>query len=471
MLDLSINCEEIHGYTVEILQETGIQINDESIHNQLIEHGVEGDKENGLIRFRQEHVEQALKVAPKRVILGARETTQALELTSDEHFRFMPSGTGVEVIDWETHQRRPSTASDVEQFIRLGHQLGHVDIARPVVTATDLPPMHADIFEFFAGFRFTTKHLHHRVLRPENADTIITMAEVLTDGRAELREHPLISVCYCTTSPLSIVPEAAQSMLAFASHGIPVLVLSMAMGGATAPATILGEVILVNTEIIAGITLLQTLCPGCPVMYGSVSSVMDMSTAVLALGAPERALINGNLAKMASYYSIPCVMGGLSCDSKYIDVQSGFEKAMTAIPLLECANVIFGLGVLNSGNTYSLEQFVLDADTIGALKCLTSERIASDGRETCNLIKKIGPCKHYLTDDHTLAHFREYWRSKFFNRSTTFEINDSSDNTIKDVQNYIREKLAKSKEKVIDEKIEAELKMILQHTPVYKRRT
>lgn len=93
------------------------------------------------------------------------------------------------------------------------------------------------------------------------------------------------------------------------------------------------------------------------------------------------------------------------------------------------------------------------------------------GRETCDLIKKIGPCKHYLTDDHTLTHFREYWRSKFLNRLTTFEINDSSDDTIKDAQNYIREQLAKSKEKVIDEKIDMELKMILQHTPVYKRRT
>ena len=38
------------------------------------------------------------------------------------------------------------------------------------------------------------------------------------------------------------------------------------------------EVILVNTEIIAGITLLQTLCPGCPVMYGSVSSVMGITS-------------------------------------------------------------------------------------------------------------------------------------------------------------------------------------------------
>ena len=75
--------------------------------------------------------------------------------------------------------------------------------------------------------------------------------------------------------------------------------------------------------MIAGIALIQTLYPGCPVMYGSVSSVMDMSTAILALGAPERGVLNGILADMANHYGTPCVMGGLSTDSKQVDVQSG----------------------------------------------------------------------------------------------------------------------------------------------------
>ena len=464
MLNLDVNYEEIHGYCLEILEETGIQIKDQNLHNQLLEHGVDCDKEKGLIRFRKEQVEEALKLAPKKVILGARDPSQIIELTSEERLRFMPSGTGVAVIDAESHLRRPSTSVDVEQFVRVQQQLSCVDVARPVITATDLPPLQSDIFEFLTGFRFSTKHFHHRVMRPANVKVILSMAEILSGGKEDLRKNPLFSVCYCPISPLSFVPEAAQSMLAFASRGIPVLILSMAMGGATAPATPLGEAILVNAEILAGITLIQTLYPGSPVMYGSVSSVMDMSTAILALGAPERGLINGILARMANTYGIPCVMGGLSSDSKFIDVQAGFEKALTAIPLLDCANLIFGLGVLNSGNTYSLEQLVLDADLVGALKCLSPGKIETDGRKACDLIKKIGPLEHYLMEDHTLEHFREFWRPQFLNRSVTYEPDEPGDDTLRRVREYIKEQLKRSKEKMIDERIERELESLFRRS-------
>jgi trimethylamine--corrinoid protein Co-methyltransferase len=458
-----VKYEDIHEFTLEILSETGIQIKHESIHDQLIERRVPCDSASGLIRFGRDHVEQALKLAPKKMVLGARDESYDIVLTSETRRHFMPSGTGVAVFDETNRRRRSSTIADVEKFVRLCQQLPHVDITRPVVTATDRPALMSDLFEFLTAFRYTTKHVHHRVLRPQNVKPIMSMAEVLANGRDELRRRPLFSVCYCPTSPLSFVPETAESMISFASYGIPVLVLSMAMGGATAPATILGEVILVNTEIIAGITLIQTLYPECPVMYGSVSSVMDMKTAVLALGAPERGLVNGILAGMANYYGIPCVIGGLSSDADEIDFQAGFEKALTAIPLLDRVNIMFGLGILNSGNTYSLEQLVLDADVAGALKTLSLDGLDGEGREVCDLIKKIGPCNHYLAEDHTLKHFREYWRPQFFNRSIDTGPSNSKAHLLERVQQYLQEIFSNSGEKVIDAQIDKELNSILNY--------
>lgn len=460
MLNNEVDFECIHGYSLEILEESGILIKHESIHDLLQEQGVACDPDTGLIHFQKRQVEEALKLVPKKVTLGARDPAHTMQLTAEERLHFMPSSTGVAVIDVETQRRRPSTSLDVEDLVRVQQQLPEVEVVRAMVTATDSPPLQADLFEFLTGFRFSTKHFHHRTVRPANNKTVLSMVEILAGGKEAIKKNPIISVSYCPLSPLSFCPEVAQSMLEFASWGIPIQVLSMAMGGATSPVTPLGEVILVNAEVVAGITLIQTLYPEAPVLYGSVSSVLDMRTGILALGAPERGLINSVLARMANYYGIPCVTGGLSCDAKFIDFQAGFEKALTAIPLLDCANMISGMGLMNSADTYSVEQLVLDAEVVSALKCLGQKVMGSDSREECDLIKRLGPRKHYLTEDHTLTHFCRLWRPDFFNRTTSYEAHETSDDVHARVRHRARGYLHQCKEKLIDEKTDQELESI-----------
>jgi trimethylamine:corrinoid methyltransferase-like protein len=120
------------------------------------------------------------------------------------------------------------------------------------------------------------------------------------------------------------------------------------MGGASAPATLLGELIVINTDILAWIVVLQILFPGTPLIYGSVSAVLDMKTGLLPLGAPERGMINSGAAIMGHYYGIPSMCGGLSSDAKELDAQAGFEKVNTAIPLLQQnASIIYGVGAVD----------------------------------------------------------------------------------------------------------------------------
>lgn len=106
-------------------------------------------------------------------------------------------------------------------------------------------------------------------------------------------------------------------------------------------------------------------------------------------------------------------MAGMSSDSREMDFQARFEKALTAVPLFKYCNIIFGLGNLNSAKTYSVEQLVTDADMAGALRCLFPAKTESDGRQVCDLIKSVSPGGHYLCEDHTLHHFRNYWRPLF----------------------------------------------------------
>jgi trimethylamine--corrinoid protein Co-methyltransferase len=143
-----------------------------------------------------------------------------------------------------------------------------------------------------------------------------------------------------------------------------------------------------------------------------------MRTAILALGAPERGLINGLCADLARRYRIPSVMGGLSTDAQELDEQAGFEKVLTLWPLMGKASLVFGMGVMDSANTYSFEQLVLDDEMIGAIKRLHGGIDPTPLAEELSLIKQIGWSGEYLSTDHTLAHFRRHWLPDFMTRAS-----------------------------------------------------
>jgi trimethylamine--corrinoid protein Co-methyltransferase len=331
----------------------------------------------------------------------------------------MASGTGVGILDALTNQRRESHSGDVETLVKLQHGLDHVDIVRSMVTATDYPPDFSDLVEFYYLFKHTTKPILHRTLRPDNVPIVLEMARAIAGDTPSLREKPIFGVVYCPLSPLSLTGEAFRSMLLYAEQGIPVLILSMAMGGATAPVTLLGELLVINAEVLGTVILIKTLFPRAPLLYGSVSSVLDMKTAILALGAPERGILNLWCARMARYYGMPSVVGGLSTDAGDLDAQDGFEKAVTALPLLGEATVIFGMGVIDSANSYSYEQLILDHEFVGALKKVERGLDRGNGREEVELIKQLGPKKDYLREMHTVTHYREYFRSTLFKKGSS----------------------------------------------------
>ena len=60
--------------------------------------------------------------------------------------------------------------------------------------------------------------------------------------------------------------------------------------------------------------------------------------------------------------------GGLSSDAKELDAQAGFEKAVTAVPLMqEGADIIYGVGATDAGSSISYAQMVLDDEIIAGL--------------------------------------------------------------------------------------------------------
>jgi trimethylamine--corrinoid protein Co-methyltransferase len=322
------------------------------------------------------------------------------------------------VFDLHSGQRRPSKRQDVIDMVRLEDGLPNVDIVRPTMTATDVEG-DSGLVEIAESFRTSGKHLVHRVLKPENVEAAVALAAAVAGGEEVLRRRPILTVLYCPISPSFMTGENIQNMVRFASFGVPVTVLSMAMGGASAPATVLGELLVINTEVIGYIAAIQALYPGAPVLYGTVSSVLDMRTGLLALGVPESGLLNGGGALMAGYYGLRSMCAGFRSDAKALDAQAAFEKLLTVLPVMQAgADIIYGVAATDSGGTASFLQAVLDDEMAGGLRRIIDGIPLHDLEEEVELIRQLTPKGSFLARRHTRDHFRAYWRPHILTRDS-----------------------------------------------------
>jgi trimethylamine---corrinoid protein Co-methyltransferase len=77
------------------------------------------------------------------------------------------------------------------------------------------------------------------------------------------------------------------------------------------------------------------------------------------------------------------------------------------MPALAGANVIYGLGMIESGMTFDFGQLVMDDEFAGMIKqCVRGIRV-DDEALAIDVIDDIGPFGDFLSHDHTMAHMRE----------------------------------------------------------------
>ncbi len=449
----------VHQKSTEILIETGFCVPEADALARLDSCGFIVDYDSQMVRVTAEILDTALSQLPKQVKLYDR--SGITPTPYDQRSCFMGAGTPVNVLDLDSGIRRSATRQDVIQLVTIQDALPMVDIVRPTVTATDQGE-NSDLIEIAELLCYTSKPIVHRVLSSDRVDAAVEMLAVVAGGEDKFRSHPNFATLYCPISPGYFTPENVRCMLRWAEHGVPITLLSMAMGGASAPVTLLGELIVINTDVLAWIAALQMLYPGTPLLYGSVSAVLDMRTGLLPLGAPERGMINSGAAIMARFYGIPSMCGGLSSDAKQLDAQAGTEKVLTALPLIkERANIIYGVGATDAGSSISYTQMILDNEIIAGLSRLLEGFGDLNVDQEMTLIKANTPHGNFLKEDHTRLNYRQHWQPEIFNRDA-YESWQEKGTTIESVcRRKARDLLNNHQPAPLSAKAEAEIEHIL----------
>jgi len=424
---------------MRILENTGVAIYEKQSMGLLEKAGARIDKSKSIVRIPERKLRDALDEVPRKVKLAARDPSRSIELGTGTTY-FTNSATGIRVLDHVTGRIRESVLSDIPKFAAVADALPNISIYGPTVVAHDVKGNAHFLMELVAGIENTTKHVAHECHGTELSRLFMRIAQVIAGGEDEFIKNPLVSAGGCPVSPLQFDRANTEAMLESARAGMPYDVMSMAMGGGTAPLTLAGELSIINAEVLVGIAICQLANPGCPVIYGSVASVMDMRTGILALGAPERAVLNAGVVQMSHSYGIPCLVGGMSTDGKLPGDQTMFEKTMTALPaVLAGSDVVFGPAVLSSATTYSPEQLVIDNEVAGALLRVQRGMEWDDESLAEEVIEKVGPGGGFMGTRHTLNHLRtDVWIPELADRNI-------HDNWVKQGS---KDMLAKAKEKV-----------------------
>ncbi len=409
--------QTLHQSTLNLLDSTGVIMDDPRIHEVLQQHGATIDKKTNAVKMPSDLVEQAIEQAPNELTFHARKKDYNLTLKGSVVHTHTAGGLPF-FHDSLTGKRRPALLKDLEASLRLSDALENIHTVVPLVFPTDVKAQVAEVEIVNCALRNTEKVIGSTVASEDEVKFIHKLLAVVAGGERELRDHPMFKMSLSPISPLEYDSDLCGALLAAAKLQIPIAILPAPMAGGTAPVTFAGALVQQNAELIAGLTVAQLINPGTPVIFGPRLSVMDMRTGVAAWGT-EVGMVSACETQLAQLYGIPVDAYGLCSDSKIMDQQTGYEKAQNALlPALAGANWISGAGSLESVLAASLEQLVIDDEILGMIFKVLKGFEISQSTIALDLIDKVGPKGNFLAQPHTVQYTRkgEQYFPKLSNR-------------------------------------------------------
>jgi len=409
----------IHSTSVDILSNFGIVIEDETALTTLEQSGALVDSGKRLAKIPSDTLDHCLKKLPMSRTLAGRSKGNDLKIEPGRTYARCPSGL-VRVIDSQSRQCREGTTQDVKTVTRAQDALENIGLCGNSPYPSDVPIEIRDICQMKTILENTEKHIRFAPLSGNSLPYIVKLAAAVVGGEWELRRRPIVSCIVSPSSPLRYSREQIGAMALCGRLGVPVMLASTPIVGATGPVTLAGSLVLQNAEILGGIVLCQVLNPGAPVAYGPRIPVMDMRTGLSAWGAVESGLAAAAAAQMGQLYEVETDVHGPATDAKVLDEQAAIERVDSAIlPGLAGASIINGAGMLESNLSVSIEQLVIDDELFGMMFRMLRGIEINETTMAKDIIGRVGPGGNFLIEKHTKEHYRaEHFLPQLFDRTT-----------------------------------------------------
>src|SRR3954454_6845919 len=419
----------------EILSEDAMAKLDAGWRRLVTEIGVEFDSDRALALFREagqraegqgvyldpEFVLEQVAKAPHEFDLQARNPKNNIHIGGDS----MAFGAvyGPPFVR-EGEVRRGATMNDFERFTKLAQSFPVLDSAGGVICEpndTPLDSRHLDMN--LALMTLTDKIYMGNVVSGVNAADTIAMGEILFGGREAIEKTPVsISLINCN-SPLRWDDRMLDAQFEFSAANQAVVLTPFILMGAMSPVTIPAALVQQIAEALSGIALSQLIRPGCPVIFGSFLSNIDMQSGSPTFGTPESAtglLCTGQIAR---HFGLPFRSGGAMTSSQVPDAQAGYEALMTLLPTFLAGTnfVMHSAGWLESALVAGFEKFIVYVEIVEMLQHEFTPLQIDEASMAFGAHEEVGPGGPFLGAAHTMERFRTCFYRPFLTSSDNYE--------------------------------------------------
>jgi trimethylamine--corrinoid protein Co-methyltransferase len=410
--------QQIHASALRVLESAGIDFLYEPAAALLAKAGCKVDGKR--VFFPPKLVDEQIAKAPSQFTLYARNAEKNVTI-GGRQIAYVPC-YGAPVVNNLDEGRRDSTLKDFVNFVKLTHASLYQDITGGLmVELNDIPLERRGAEMLYAAIRYSDKPFMGGSLGATAANESIEAASIVFGSREEMADKPPFIGILGSRSPLSYDDLMLSAMMTYARAGLPQLISVLTIAGATGPVTMEGTLVVQIAEILAGITLVQLVREGAPVVFGGQSTSAAMRYGTLSIGAPEMAINTAATAQLARFYNLPSRSGGALTDSKTCDSQAGSESMMGQLmSTLSGINfVLHSAGMLETYMVASYEKFILDDEICGTCKRIKTGENITEERLAVDLIREVGPGGEYLTNEHTFRNFRsEFYQPMISERSS-----------------------------------------------------
>ena len=359
------------------------------------------------VTFEPGQVRELCTTAPKEFKLHSRDPTYTVTLGGN-NVVLMPGYGSPFVSDLELG-RRYAKLVDFENFIKLTYSspwLHHS--GGTVCEPTDVPVNKRHLDMVMAHLTLSTKPFMGSVTSPERAKDSIDMAR-LVFGAEFMETNAVMQGNINVNSPLVYDDTMSGALRVYAKANQCVCVSPAIFAGAMGPVSPAAVAAQTLAEGMVGIALVQLVRSGCPVVFGSFHSTMNLKSGALTFGSPEANLTTMAISQLGRRLGVPVRSGGGQITASNAADGQAMQDSTSAMwsTLLSGAHLVWhSAGWLEGGLVMSYEKFIMDLDQCGAMMTVLQGFGTDEEAFGRDAYDETGPGENFLSTRHTLRHYQ-----------------------------------------------------------------
>lgn len=320
--------------------------------------------------------------------------------------------------------RRDATMDDFRNFTKLAQSFPVLDSAGGVICEPNDTPLDSRHLDMTLALQTLTDKIYMgNVVSGVNARDTIEMGSILFGGRDVIEQTPVsISLINCN-SPLRWDDRMLEAQFEYSAANQPVVLTPFILMGAMSPVTIPAALVQQMAEALSGIALSQLIRPGCPVIFGSFLSNIDMQSGSPTFGTPESGMGLLCTGQIARHFGLPFRSGGTLTSSQVPDAQAGYEALMTLLPTFLAGTnwVMHSAGWLEGGLVAGYEKFIVDIELLQMMRAQFKPLEIDEESLAFGAHEEVGHGGHFLGAAHTMERFRDCFYRPLLSSSENYE--------------------------------------------------